>query len=80
MAFVGAVVAPAASPARKQVVQFATHYRAHLWADLWLKRKRSLIFGSFPTVRSDMEIGKIGNVAKIVQIGLKPTSEYMIRS
>ena len=48
MAFVGAVVAPAASPARKQVVQFATHYRAHLWADLWLKRKRSLIFWSFP--------------------------------
>ena len=48
MAFVGAVVAPAASPAREQVVQFATHYRAHLWADLWLKRKRSLIFWSFP--------------------------------
>ena len=38
----------AVAQARKQVVQFATHYRAHLWADLWLKRKRSLIFWSFP--------------------------------
>ena len=38
----------AVTQARKQVVQFATHYRAHLWADLWLKRKRSLIFWSFP--------------------------------
>ena len=37
----------AVAQARKQVVQFATHYRAHLWADLWLKRKRSLIFGLF---------------------------------
>ena len=44
------------------------------------KKEKSMLIDPDLTVRSDVEIGEIGNVAKIVQIGPKHTSEYMIRS